>query len=196
MSTESESPAPAAGRSASAPQPPTQHLLAPAPAERQDGWTPARQARFLRELAATHCVSTAAHAVGMSRQSAYKLRHRLQGEPFDIAWSCAFRRLYDALAEAAVERAINGVEVPHFYKGELIHTSRRFDERATVALLALRPQFAPLPLCRGHEQSLYTEDDFVLLVGRVEHGDELWADVDYGEDEELDDGVEDDGEGE
>jgi hypothetical protein len=182
MSTKSESPA-AAGRSASAPQP-TSHLLLPAPQdERHDGWTPERQAVFLRELAATHCVSTAARAVGMSRQSAYKLRHRLQGEPFDIAWSCAFRRLYDALAEMAVERAINGVEVPHFYKGELIHTSRRFDERATVALLALRPEIAPLPLCRPHEQSLYPEDDFERLVGRVEHGDELWADIDYLDDE-------------
>ena len=74
----------------------------------------------------------------MSRQSAYKLRNRLKGEPFDIAWRAAFRLQYDALAEAVIERAIHGVEVPHFHKGELIHTSRRYDERATVALLALR----------------------------------------------------------
>src|SRR5688572_23878445 len=106
--------------------------LLPGPGERHDGWTPSRQARFLRELAATHCVAGAARAVGMSRQSAYKLRHRLRGQPFDVAWQCAFRRLYDALAEAALERALNGVEVPHFHKGELVHVSRRFDERLTV----------------------------------------------------------------
>jgi len=43
-------------------------------------------AEFLRQLAATHSVSAAARSVGMSRQSAYKLRDRLKGEPFDIAW--------------------------------------------------------------------------------------------------------------
>ena len=62
-------------------------------------------ARFLRELAATHCVATAAKAVGMTRQSAYKLRARLKGEPFDIAWETAFQHCYDALAQAALERA-------------------------------------------------------------------------------------------
>ncbi|HYD23745.1 MAG TPA: hypothetical protein VEB68_03040 [Croceibacterium sp.] len=157
--------------------------LAP-PGQRHDGWTPARQAGFLRELAATHCVSTAARAVGMSRQSAYKLRNRLKGEPFDIAWHAAFRLQYDALLEAAVERAINGVEVPHFHKGELIHTSRRYDERATVALLALRARLEPEVRCyRADDEGIYP-GDFDLMVARVEHGDELWAEVDYADPDE------------
>jgi len=139
----------------------------PPPAGRHDGWSRAKQARFLRELAATHCVSAAARSVGMGRQSAYKLRNRLRGEPFDIAWQCAFRRQYDALAEAALERALTGVEVPHFHKGELIHVSRRFDERLTVALLALRERIAPLPPCRPHEQELYAPEDLEALVERV-----------------------------
>ncbi len=71
-------------------------------------------ADFLRMLAATHSVSRAAQSVGMSRQSAYKLRSRLKGEPFDIAWETAFRHGYDNLAHAALERALNGVEVPHY----------------------------------------------------------------------------------
>jgi hypothetical protein len=159
------------------------------PSERHDGWTPAKQARFLRELAATHCVSAAARAVGMTRQSAYKLRNRLKGEPFDIAWQAAFRRQYDALVEAAVERAINGVEVPHFYKGELIHTSRRYDERAAVALLALRDRLAPLPRCSYADDERISPDDFDTLVGRVEYGNELWDQVDYA-DEDADEAEE------
>ena len=147
------------------------------PAERHDGWTPARQACFLRELAATHCVSAAARAVGMTRQSAYKLRNRLKGEPFDIAWRAAFRRQYDALAEAMVERAINGVEVPHFHKGELIHTSRRYDERATVALLALRERLAPAPYWHLAEREGIETGDFETLVARVEYGAEMWEEV-------------------
>jgi molybdenum-dependent DNA-binding transcriptional regulator ModE len=46
--------------------------------DRQDRWARSRQAAFLRELAATHCVSRAARAAGMSRQLAYRLRARLK----------------------------------------------------------------------------------------------------------------------
>lgn len=141
-------------------------------------WSRARQAEFLRQLASTHCVSRAAKHVGMSRQSAYRLRNRLKGEPFDIAWQCAFRRQFDVLAEAALARALNGVEVPHFHKGELIHVSRKFDERLTVALLAMQGRLNVLPPDRYAEQSQFAPDDFDALVERVASGDELWAELD------------------
>ena len=73
----------------------------------------------------------------MSRQSAYALRSRLKGKAFDIAWDQAFTQSYCNLPYAALERAMNGYEVPHYHKGELIGTSRRYDERLTVALLKL-----------------------------------------------------------
>ena len=100
-------------------------------------WTPRKMTEFLRALASTHSVSHAAKAVGMSRQSAYRLRSRLKGMAFDAAWDEAFHHSYCNLAYAALERALNGTEVPHYYKGELIGTSRRFDERLTVGLLRL-----------------------------------------------------------
>ena len=59
---------------------------APARAKR---WTPARQAAFLRALKETLSVSKAAKSVGVSRQSAYKLRKRLAGQPFGQAWDMA-----------------------------------------------------------------------------------------------------------
>ena len=43
---------------------------------RFDGWTPARQLRFLEFLARTRSVTRAAAAAGMSRESAYRLRKR------------------------------------------------------------------------------------------------------------------------
>ena len=55
-------------------------------APRRHEWTRARIDAFLRELAATGSVSRAARSVGLSRQSAYKLRRRLAGEPFAAAW--------------------------------------------------------------------------------------------------------------
>ena len=72
-------------------------------------------AEFLRQLSATHSVSASARAVGMSRQSAYRLRSRLKGMAFDVAWDVAFQHSYDNLAHAALERALNGVEIPVFF---------------------------------------------------------------------------------
>ena len=74
----------------------------------EDRWAKPKMAEFLRVLAATQQVQAAAKAVGMSRQSAYKLRNRLKGEPFDIAWEAAFQHDYDALHQSALERARPG----------------------------------------------------------------------------------------
>ena len=101
-------------------------------------WSKPRMADFLRALGATHSVSDAARSVGMSRQSAYRLRARLKGQPFDIAWEAAFQHGYDALHQAALERALHGVEVPVFHNGEQVGSYRRYDERLTTFLLARR----------------------------------------------------------
>lgn len=105
-------------------------------------WSRAKMARFLNELAATHSVSAAARAVGMTRQSAYRLRQRLKGQAFDLAWEAAVASAYDALHQAALDRALNGVEAPVHHKGELVGTRRTFDERLTVFLLSDRNRYA------------------------------------------------------
>ena len=160
---------------------------------RHDGWTRERQAAFLRELAASHCVATAARAVGMSRQSAYALRARLKGEPFDRAWQAALLNRFDELAEAAMDRALNGVEVPHYYKGELVGTSRKFDERLAVALLAMRDSFRPGPApYRTHPAADYRPDDFGPLLERVARGPTTWLEEIRQKHEALeDDGIDD-----
>ncbi|MWV29073.1 LysR family transcriptional regulator [Erythrobacter sp. GH3-10] len=43
---------------------------------RRDGWSVERQCAFLGHLYLTGCVTTAARAVGMSRESAHRLRLR------------------------------------------------------------------------------------------------------------------------
>ncbi|MCB2089062.1 MAG: hypothetical protein R3E18_10825 [Sphingomonadaceae bacterium] len=140
-------------------------------------WTKARQVEFLQVLASSHNVAEAARAVGMSRQSAYRLRNRLRDEPFGMAWEAAFRRQFSALAEVALDRALNGVEVPHYYKGELVGTHRQFDERLTVALLALQSRLTEIPRRRSNEErDCYFPDDFEGLLYRVETGKEYWDD--------------------
>lgn len=53
---------------------------------RADGWTAARQARFIGMLAETGSVAEAARAVGMRRESAHRLRRRGGAESFAHAW--------------------------------------------------------------------------------------------------------------
>ena len=53
---------------------------------RRDGWTPARQLRFLDALTCTRSVTRAARAAGMSRESAYRLRKRDPDGLFAAAW--------------------------------------------------------------------------------------------------------------
>jgi len=148
-------------------------------------WDRQKMADFLRMLAATHSVSEAARCVGMSRQSAYKLRSRLKGEPFDIAWETAFRHGFDNLAHAALDRALNGVEVPHYHKGELIGTSRRYDERLTVALLNMRNRFGSPTLGRFGAMAEYSSEHWDALLDRVETGALEWDEPEFARDDAV-----------
>jgi hypothetical protein len=56
------------------------------PKTRSDGWTPARQLRFLDALATSGSVIKAAAFAGMSRESAYRLRGRKDGGLFAALW--------------------------------------------------------------------------------------------------------------
>ncbi len=56
---------------------------------RRDGWTVQRQTDFLGHLAETGSVMGACEAVGMSRNSAYRLRARPDAESFAAAWDAA-----------------------------------------------------------------------------------------------------------
>lgn len=119
----------------------------------------------------------------MDRSSAYRQRAKFKGEPFDLAWEAAMNCQIDAVADAAIERALNGVEVPHSYKGELIHTSRKFDERLTIALLSLREQRRPTYMPQSHPASGYQPDgtgsEFVRLLQRVKRGPQTWDEGGY-----------------
>lgn len=73
----------------SAPSPPAVAApsFVPVPVRaRRDGWTEGRQRTFIAALARTGCVGQAAHAAGMSRESAYRLRRRTGAESFATAW--------------------------------------------------------------------------------------------------------------
>ena len=145
--------------------------------EPEDRWTKRKMAMFLRELGATQSVAGAARAVEMSRQSAYKLRNRLKGEPFDIAWEAAFQHGYDALHQAALERALFGVEVPVFHGGEQIGTRRHFDERLTVYFLSRRNAQGAQRLSRYAAAAEFWSERWERMLEQVEHGPVVWLDA-------------------
>ena len=113
--------------------------FAPVPvALRADGWTVEKQRDFIDALGQCGSVAAAAGAVGMSRESAYRLRARPDAAGFRQAWEAALDYAYHRLGEAALDRALNGVPVPVFYKGEQVGERRHFDERLTQFLLRVR----------------------------------------------------------
>jgi hypothetical protein len=70
---------------------------------RRDGWTADRQLGFLENLARTRSVSAAAAAVGMSRESAYRLRRRDPAGLFAAAWDRAMGAGRVTLTRAEVD---------------------------------------------------------------------------------------------
>lgn len=135
-------------------------------------WTGDRMADFILELAATQCVATAARSVGMSRQSAYRLRARQVGGDFDMAWTIALEQCFQHLYSAALARAVNGIEVPVYQRGELIGSRRHFDERLTCYLLT-RGSLRHSSLSRERREATDRwKGNFEELVERVRTGDE------------------------
>jgi len=167
--------APRPAPSAAAPDSPqTPHSPPHHDVPREDRWNKPKLAEFLRALAATQCVKSAAAAVGMSRQSAYRMRNRLKGEPFDIAWEAAFQHGYDALHQAALERALFGVEVPIYHAGEQVGTRRHFDERLTTFLLARRNAAGAQRLSRYGAAAEFWSERWDQLLERVGEGPVVW----------------------
>jgi hypothetical protein len=114
--------------------------FAPVPVSaRHNGWSERRQHDFIAALAAMGSVTRAAKAVGMTKQSAYKLRERAGAEGFARAWDIALRMGYDEMFGRALDRALRGYEVPRFYRGRQIGTIHRFDHRLAMAALNSDP---------------------------------------------------------
>ncbi|QYE34383.1 hypothetical protein KZX46_16595 [Polymorphobacter sp. PAMC 29334] len=105
---------------------------------RHDGWTKQKQVGFINALAETGCVTDACRAVGMSTESAYALRRRYDAIDFRMSWDLALDYAVHRLADAALSRAIHGVAVPHYYKGEVVGEHRRYNETLTMFILRYR----------------------------------------------------------
>lgn len=128
-------------------------------------------ALFIEYLAETGSVSEAAKQVGMSRQSAYMIRSRLIGQPFDFAWEGALEFGIQQLAHTVLDRCLNGTPVPVFYKGEQVGEKRVFNERATFNILDRMSSFGRLHYERDMASRRWRE-----MTDRLRAGPIIWTD--------------------
>lgn len=109
---------------------------------RLDGWTEEKQRRFIETLADTGLVNVAARAVGMTRESAYRLRRAGHGAAFARAWDAARHHAGGLIEDIAFERAIEGTEQEVLDRdGNVIATRLVHDNRLLKYLLShLKPE--------------------------------------------------------
>lgn len=110
----------------------------PRKCQRHDGWTPERQRGFIEALADTGSVRAAAHAATMTPESAYLLRRHPEAGEFRKAWEAALALGVQRLEDVAMDRALNGVEVPVYHFGAVVGTRRVYNDRLLMFLLRNR----------------------------------------------------------
>lgn len=106
--------------------------------QRHDGWTPERQRGFIEALADTGSVRSAAHAVNMTPEGAYVLRRHPEGTSFRKAWEIALALGVQRLEDVAMDRALNGVEVPVYAYGQIVGTRVVYNDALLMFLLRNR----------------------------------------------------------
>jgi hypothetical protein len=113
---------------------------------RRDGWTEARQLAFILRLALIGGVASAARAVGMSRESAYRLRDHPGAGSFAAAWDKALGWGRGRATDLGTERAIHGERRGVYYRGRKVGEEVRHDNRLLIAALnRLPPEPDPDP---------------------------------------------------
>jgi hypothetical protein len=134
--------------------------FAPVPVrERRDGWQEQVQRAFIAALADCGSVEAACRYVGRTPSSAYRLRRHPEGGEFARAWQLAVDLAVHMIEDAAMDRAVNGVEVPVFAYGDKIATRRVHNE--TLVMFMLRSR-APERYCDGGAKALNAVDKRML----------------------------------
>ncbi|MFB0613880.1 hypothetical protein [Aurantiacibacter poecillastricola] len=113
---------------------------------RRDGWSAERQCAFLAHLYLTGSVSAAARAVGMSRESAHRLRKREGAVSFAHAWDVvltppgkgriAQKVDWRKVTVAELSRRMeDGLVAPAMHRGRITGIRRKADNSALLRLL-------------------------------------------------------------
>lgn len=127
--------------------------------DRSNGWKPEVQRAFIEALAETGSVKSAARRVGSAEVGAYLLRRHPEAGEFRTAWDAALDIGMRRIEDVAMERAINGVEVPVYSYGKLVGTRTTYNDRLLKFMLRNR---APDRFCGGSAKGLNAVDKMEL----------------------------------
>lgn len=105
---------------------------------RSNGWKPAVQRAFIEALAETGSVKAACRRVGRADHGAYALRNHPEAAEFRAAWDAAADLGVRRIEDAAMDRALYGVEETLHYHGEIVGTRVRHNERLVMFILRNR----------------------------------------------------------
>lgn len=111
-----------------------------------NGWSPELQLRFIVALARGAGPDEAARSLGMTRQSAYRLRKRSGARSFAAAWdrAQAFARSVARVARSPAA-GVGGSEtllVPRYYRGRLVGFVQREDAAGAMRILGMLDRIA------------------------------------------------------
>ena len=114
---------------------------------RRNGWNIERQCAFLAQLYFTGSVAAAARHVGLTRESAHRLRKRLGAEGFSAAWDrvmappgtghCTGEKpdMRKVTPCALIQRIETGLVRPVLYRGRMTAIAQKADNSALLRLL-------------------------------------------------------------
>ncbi|MCL4673101.1 MAG: hypothetical protein KJZ64_09240 [Sphingomonadaceae bacterium] len=123
--------------------------------DRSNGWKPAVQQAFIEALADTGSVRAACRRVGRSDHGAYQLRRHPEAAEFRAAWDAALDHGVRRLEDLAMDRALNGVEVPVYSYGKLVGSRTVYNDRLLMFLLRNR---APERFAEGRAKAMSALD--------------------------------------
>ncbi|PIW55207.1 MAG: hypothetical protein COW16_07350 [Sphingomonadales bacterium CG12_big_fil_rev_8_21_14_0_65_65_10] len=106
--------------------------------DRSNGWKPEVQRAFIEALADTGSVKAACRKVGRAEVGAYLLRRHPEAESFRAAWQAALDLGMQRIEDVAMDRALNGVEVPVYSYGKLVGARTVYNDRLLMFMLRNR----------------------------------------------------------
>lgn len=115
---------------------------------------------FLEELARTGNITAAARTAGW-RYPTIAEEHRKDDPQFALAWIDAQRQANDALVAEARRRAVEGVQEPVFFKGEIVGSITKHSDKLLELLMK-----GEMPEKYGSAQATDTDDSGVLVIPR------------------------------
>ncbi|OZA93528.1 MAG: hypothetical protein B7X57_04710 [Erythrobacter sp. 34-65-8] len=127
--------------------------------DRSNGWKPQVQQAFIEALADTGSVRAACRRVGRSEHGAYQLRRHPEAAGFRAAWQAALDHGIARIEDVAMDRALNGVEVPVYSYGKLLGSRTVYNDRLLMFLLRNR---APERFADGRARALNALDKLEL----------------------------------